>query len=55
MGGEMIEMTRTLANAAAMDAANRNMRKNGREQWNEDDYNIASREFNRLWPTEHGE
>lgn len=46
----MIEMTRTMANDAAMDAANRNMRKNGREQWSEEDYNIAHKEFERLWP-----
>lgn len=42
-------MTRETARAAAMDAGNRNMRENGRTKWNEDDWNVAAREFNRLW------
>ncbi len=33
-----------------MDAANRSMRAAGRKAWNEDDANLAAREFNRLWP-----
>jgi hypothetical protein len=48
-----IKLTRDLAYAAATDAGNRHMRKNGREHWNEDDYNVAAAEFNRLWPEEN--
>jgi hypothetical protein len=43
-------MTQQLARAAATDAANRQMREAGRTKWNEDDYDLAAREFNRLWP-----
>lgn len=47
-----IQITRELANASAMDAANRQMRKAGRKAWNEDDYNLSVSTFNRLWPLE---
>lgn len=41
-----------LAHAAGTDAANRNMTKNGRKSWNEDDYSICVDEFNRIYPEE---
>lgn len=44
--------TRDLAWAAAFDAANRHMRANGRKVWNEDDANVHTAEFNRLYPLE---
>lgn len=47
-----IQITRELANASAMDAANSQMRKAGRKAWNEDDYNLSVATFNRLWPLE---
>ena len=47
-----IELDRELASAAAKDAANRNMRKHGRDCWNDEDYAIACDTFNRLWPLE---
>ena len=37
-----------LASAAGMDAGNRSMRQAGRKKWNEDDFNAAARETNRL-------
>lgn len=46
----MMEMTRALAWAAATDAGNRNMQLAGRQLWNEEDYNVAATEFERLWP-----
>jgi hypothetical protein len=45
-----IKLNRELAQRASWDAANANMRTNGRKAWNEDDANVAWREFNRLWP-----
>jgi hypothetical protein len=48
----MIAMTRERAWAAATDAADRNMRENGRLLWDEEDYNIAVRTLDRLWDTE---
>jgi hypothetical protein len=39
-----------LARACAQDAGNRNMRKNGRKEWNEEDWNIATAMLNKLWP-----
>lgn len=47
-----LTMTPQIARAAAWDAANRNMRKNGRKVWNEEDYNVAVAEYDRLWPEE---
>jgi hypothetical protein len=44
-----IEMTYDLAMAAAQDAANRQMRKNNRSAWNEEDYNLMCDVFDRLW------
>lgn len=51
-----MKMTREIAQAAAWDAGNRSMHACGRKQWNQDDYNEAVREFDRLWPNlESGE
>jgi hypothetical protein len=44
----MHNLTYKLAMAAAQDAGNRHMRKNGRNAWNEDDWNVAAAEFARL-------
>lgn len=46
----LIKMTYHLAMAAGWDAGNRHMRTNGRASWNQDDWNVACEEFNRLWP-----
>lgn len=46
----LIQMTRELAYAASLDEANRAMRAGGRKAWNEDDYAVAIKEFNRHWP-----
>ena len=43
------KMTYTLAHAAAIDAANRNMRKHSRLAWNEQDYKIAVNTEYTLW------
>ena len=43
-----IKVTYGIAFAAGKDAANANMRKCGREVWNEDDFNIAARTMNDL-------
>jgi hypothetical protein len=45
-----ITMTYDLAMAAGRDAGNRSMRRAGREQWNEDDWNRAAETFAGLWP-----
>lgn len=51
----LIVMTRELAFAASLDAANHSMRAAARSSWNEDDYDVATRDFDRLWPLcEHG-
>ena len=44
-----MKMTLELANAAARDAAERNMRENGRLIWNEEDYNVAVSVAEKLW------
>lgn len=44
-----IKLDRALASAAGRDAGNRSMRAAGRKHWNEDDYNAAARECNRLF------
>jgi len=44
----MVEITWDLARAAAEDAANRQMKKDGRGVWNENDYQLAGEVFNRL-------
>lgn len=41
-------MTESEARAIAHDAASRQMRKACREQWNEDDYNLACEKLARL-------
>lgn len=43
-----MKMTYKLAWAAGLDAANRNMRKQGRSKWNAADYDLAVETFNRL-------
>ena len=54
-----MELSSELCRRIAQDAANLQMRGNGRTQWNEDDYNHAARTFNdleerraRLFPAE---
>lgn len=49
----MSPLTRPLAMAASMDAGDRHMKQHGRTFWNEDDYNAAWAEFDRLWPEEY--
>ena len=44
------QMTYALAHAASMDTGNRSMRAAGRTAWNEDDYNVSVKEFDRLFP-----
>jgi len=46
------EMDIQLARACAVDEGNRSMRKNKRKEWNEDDWNVSVRMFNKLWPIE---
>lgn len=43
-----IKMTYSLAMAAAKDAGNRNMKKNGRTIWNREDYNVVREVFDKL-------
>lgn len=43
-------MTEELARAAAMDAANAQMRRAGRSAWNEEDANLAAQKLADLWP-----
>jgi len=43
-------MTYDLAMAASKDAANRQMRSEGRTRWSRKDYALAVRTFNRLFP-----
>lgn len=45
-------MTREIAHAASRDAGDRHMRAAGRAKWNEDDWNAAVEEYDRLWPLE---
>jgi len=45
-----IRITRELAFAASLDAGNRAMSAGQRSTWNEEDADVASRVFNRLWP-----
>lgn len=42
-------MTYEMARAAATDTGNRSMWAGGRTKWNEDDFNAACDEFERLW------
>lgn len=48
MSTTVVPMSRQIAWAAATDAGNRSMREHGRTAWNEDDYNAAVAEFDRL-------
>ena len=41
-------LDRDIAYSAGVDAANVNMRHAGRKKWNDEDYNIAVKEMNRL-------
>ena len=43
-----IKLNYTLCMAAGKDAGNRNMRKHNRKSWNEDDWNVAADEANKL-------
>ncbi len=43
-----MKLTSDLARAAAQDAGNKSMRKNGRKQWSQDDYRVACNELERL-------
>lgn len=47
-----ILMTYSLAMAAGQDAANRQMRKEGRTRWSLEDYNLAAATFDLLYPME---
>jgi hypothetical protein len=42
-------MTYSFAMAAAHDAANRQMRRDGRSRWNEADWDLMCETFKRLW------
>lgn len=46
----VITMTYELAMAASRDAGSRHMRAAGRTAWNEDDWNAAVTEFDRMYP-----
>ena len=48
----MVTMTYDIAMACGQDAANRQMRAAGRARWNEDDRDLATAEFERLYPLE---
>lgn len=50
MKSKGIKLDLRLARDIAQDYGNRNMRKNGRTEWNNDDWNIASKTLNDLWP-----
>lgn len=40
-----------IARAAGTDAGNRSMKKASRKVWNQDDYNVAANEMNRILDT----
>lgn len=46
----MRQLTADIVWAAVLDHGNNHMRKNGRTQWDESDFNAAWDEFDRLWP-----
>ena len=46
----MTGLTYELAHAAAEDAANRQMRREGRAKWNEADLELAKAVLAALWP-----
>lgn len=43
-----IIMDKSLARAVSLDEGNRSMRKGRRKAWNEDDFYVAARLYNRL-------
>jgi len=45
-----MKMTYRIAHSLGMDAANQQMRDNGRAVWNEDDYNLAAKTLNKHFP-----
>jgi len=45
-----VTMTEALARDIAVDAANAQMRTAGRKKWDRDDYNLAVREYVKLYP-----
>lgn len=47
-----LRMTYQIAHAVATDAANRNMRADGRSVWSVDDYAIAAETMERVYPVE---
>jgi len=47
-----ITLTRELAFRAAWDVGMRSMREGERWRWNQEDFDAAAREFDRLWPLE---
>jgi hypothetical protein len=44
----MLKMSYSLARAAGWDEGDKNMKKNGRTMWNEDDWNASCRKFYEL-------
>jgi hypothetical protein len=52
--GVMKPITYKIAHASGWDAGNRSMRKAGRSEWNEDDYNESIRVMNRLLEAHDG-
>jgi len=47
---ETITLDLELARSIAKDTANRQMKKSGREKWNKQDYKLAVKTLNTLWP-----
>jgi hypothetical protein len=45
-----LTLTYEIASRAAWDAGNRSARAAGRAEWDEQDWNAAAEEFERLWP-----
>lgn len=45
-------LTSKLARAASLDAANRQMRKAGRTEWNIDDWNLAAETYRQIMETQ---
>lgn len=48
------ELDLSMIHSAAIDAANRQMRTEGRTAWNLDDWNLAARTYGQLTPEGHG-
>uniref|UniRef100_A0A6M3JQ92 Uncharacterized protein n=1 Tax=viral metagenome TaxID=1070528 RepID=A0A6M3JQ92_9ZZZZ len=51
----MLKITREIARSIGRDAANRNMKKGGRTEWNEDDWNVGAEACAKVWPEEREE